>query len=69
MALLVSHQGVQKNSMMGHSGQIPTEQRYLLNNVHIELLILYMLLIDLSRLVDTWHEDTIAVTGLGLAGQ
>ena len=41
---------------------------YLLNDVQNEHLILYMLLIDRSQLADTWLEDTIAVTGLGLAG-
>lgn len=68
MALLDSHQEVLRSSLMGHSGQIPTEQYCRLNNVRNELLILRMLLIDRSQLADTWHEDTIAVTGLGLAG-
>ena len=53
---------------MGDSGQIATEQYYLLSSVQNGLPILYMLLIDRSQLAGTWPEDTIALMGLGLAG-
>ena len=68
MDLLVFHQGVLRSSLISDSGQIATEQYYLLSSVQNGLRMLYMLLIDRSLLADTWSEDTIALMGLGLAG-